>query len=133
MISVEETITGRCPPGEAFGFLADFANIRAWDPTVLTARKLTPGPPQVGSRFELRLQMGLRPVPMAYTLTEMNAPQRLVFEGRGQTFRARDDIVIAPAGRGFKLQYSVRIDFDQPSGRRLRRLIEPLVRPLDAS
>ena len=128
MIRVEETITGRCPPGEAFGFLAEFANVRAWDPTVLAARKLTPGPPQVGSRFELRLQMGARPVPMAYTLTEMHAPQRLVFQGQGQTFRARDEIVIEPAGSGFRLRYEVRIDVDHTSGRRRRYLIEPLVR-----
>ncbi len=128
MIRVEETITGHCTPREAFEFLVDFANIQAWDPTVMAARKISSGPPAVGSRYALTMQFGLRPVPMTYTLVEMHPPNRLVLYGRGDTFRALDVITIDPAGAGFRLRYVLRIDFDPPSGRRLEWLSTPLVR-----
>ncbi len=128
LIHIEETIRGPRAPREAFDYLANFANIQAWDPTVLVSRKTTSGIPRVGSRFHLQMQFGLRPVPMTYTLEEMQPPSRLVFHGRGQSFRAVDDIRVEPAGEGFRLRYAVRIDFDRSAGGRLEGLIGPLVR-----
>ena len=128
MIRFEEIIEGRCSPQQAFGYLAEFANIQAWDPTVLSARALTPGPARVGSRFRLLLHSGLRPVRMHYTLVEMQPLGRLVFDGRGDTFRALDRITIVPTARGCRLSYTVAVDFDDPAGRRLGALAAPLLR-----
>jgi NAD(P)-dependent dehydrogenase (short-subunit alcohol dehydrogenase family) len=128
VIYIEETIEGRCAPQQAFEFLLKFDNIQAWDPSVLAARSLTPGPTRVGSHFRLLMQFGLRPISMIYTLAEMQPPHRLVFFGRGATFRALDDLAIESTARGFRLRYTVGIDFDQPSDRRLVRLAAPLVR-----
>lgn len=128
MIRFEETLSGSCPPQTAFEYLAEFANIQAWDPTVLLARRLTTGPIREGSRFELLMQFGARPVTMQYTLTEMEPPNRLVFIGRGASFRAVDTLAIESARQGFRLRYRVRIDFDRPAGKCLGRLTAPIVR-----
>ncbi len=128
MIEIKETFAGGHSVREAFDFLVDFANIQAWDPSVLTARALTPGPAAIGSRYRLRMQFGLRPVVMDYTLVAMQPPSRLVFEGRGASFRARDQILIAPTSHGFKLTYDVRVSFEDERGRRLGALAAPLIR-----
>ncbi len=128
MIQIVETITGRCRPQEAFDFLADFTNIQAWDPTVLAARALTPGPLRRGMRFGLTMQFGLRCLPMTYHLVEMDPPHRLVFFGRGASYRALDVIDIEPFQMGFRLGYTVGIAFDPSAGSRLEGLVAPLVR-----
>jgi NAD(P)-dependent dehydrogenase (short-subunit alcohol dehydrogenase family) len=128
VIHIAETITGRCRPQEAFNYLADFANIQAWDPTVLAARAMNAGPPRRGMRFGLKMQFGWRCVPMTYHLVEMDSPRRLVFFGRGASFRALDVIEIEPAPAGFRLNYTVGIAFDPPAGTRLQGLAAPLVR-----
>jgi NAD(P)-dependent dehydrogenase (short-subunit alcohol dehydrogenase family) len=128
MIHIFETICGHSSPRQAFDYLADFANIQAWDPTVLAARALTPGPLREGARFALRVQFGLRPVSMTYHLAAMTRPHRLVFFGRGASFRVLDDITIVPQGAGFRLEYRVAIAFDHAAGRRLARVFAPLMR-----
>ena len=129
MIEIKETIAGRGSAQQAFDYLANFANIQAWDPTVLTARRLTAGPVREGSRFRLLMQFGLRPVVMHYTLVDMQSPERLVLEGCGASFRARDRITIQPVAHGFRLDYQVTITFDDDGrGRRLGPLIAPLIR-----
>jgi hypothetical protein len=37
----------------AFAYLSDFANGAEWDPAIVEARRLTPAPTAVGSRFEV--------------------------------------------------------------------------------
>ena len=128
MIRIAETITGRCQPLAVFDYLADFANIQAWDPTVLAARALDAGPPRRGMRFGLKMQFGLRAIPMTYHLIEMDPPRRLVFFGRGASFRALDVIAIQPDQAGFRLDYTVGIVFDPPGVSRLESLVAPLVR-----
>ncbi len=128
MIYVAETIAGRSSPQAVFDFLANFANIQAWDPTVLTARTLTPGPIRTGTRFGILMQFGLRPVPMTYHLVAMRPPRQLLFFGRGASFRALDEITIDPTPQGYRLDYRVGIQFDHAAGRRLGSLAAPLVR-----
>jgi NAD(P)-dependent dehydrogenase (short-subunit alcohol dehydrogenase family) len=128
MLRIDETISGSCPPQTAFEYLAAFDNIQAWDPTVLSARRLTAGPIREGARFALVMLLGIRPMNMVYTLAEMKPPCRLVLHGRGASFRAIDTLAIEPAGHGFRLNYAVRIDFDRPAGKSLGRLVAPLVR-----
>ena len=98
MLSLKETIDVTCTPSEAFDYLSDFTHIERWDPSVLTARQLTEGLPQVGTQFRLQLLFGGRPVPMDYRITEMASPRRLVLQGTGVSFRAEDRITLAPLG-----------------------------------
>jgi NAD(P)-dependent dehydrogenase (short-subunit alcohol dehydrogenase family) len=128
MLSLKETIDVICAPSEAFDYLADFTHIERWDPSVLTARQVTEGLPQVGTQFRLRLLFGGRPVPMDYRITEMASPRRLVLQGTGASFRAEDRITLAPLGAGTRIHYAADIVFETGWGRKLAPLVAPLVR-----
>ena len=41
------------PLEQAFDYLADFSRTAEWDPGVVEAERLTPGPPRRGSRFRV--------------------------------------------------------------------------------
>jgi len=128
MLTLKETIDVACAPQVAFDYLADFTHIERWDPSVLTARQMTDGLPQVGTQFLLRLQFGGRAVPMAYRITEMDSPRRLVLQGTGASFSAEDRITFEPLGDGTHIRYEADIVFAAGWGRKLEPLVAPLVR-----
>jgi dehydrogenase/reductase SDR family member 12 len=128
MITLKETVDVTCTPLEAFDYLADFTQIEQWDPSVLTARQVTDGLPQVGTQFRLRLQFGGRLVPMDYRITEMAAPRRLVLKGTGASFSAEDRILFESQGEGTRIRYEADIVFATGWGRKFEPLIAPLVR-----
>ena len=128
MLTLDETVDVTVPPEAAFAYLADFANIRRWDPSVLTARQTSPGPPREGTRYRLKLLFGGRPVPMVYRITALEAPHRLVLEGRGDSFSAQDRITLTPLPSGTRIHYQADIRFQHPLARRLETLLAPLVR-----
>ncbi len=128
MLNLRETITVTCPPPAAFDYLARFANIRQWDPSVLEARQISAGAPRVGTRFRLMLQFGARPVPMDYCITEMAAPHRLVLQGSGASFTAEDRIALAPIPEGTRITYEADIRFLSSWEKTIEALAGPLVR-----
>ena len=128
MLSLKESIDVTCAPQVAFDYLADFTHIERWDPSVLTARQMTEGWPQVGTQFRLKLQFGGRAVPMAYRITEMESPRRLVLQGTGASFSAEDRITFEPLGDGTRIRYEADIVFAAGWGRKLEPLVAPLVR-----
>lgn len=111
-----------------YAYLADFANVRDWDPSVVAARRLTGGPPAPGTRFALVLAMGPRRVPMTYRLAAAAAPRHLVFEGRGASFTARDTLVLAAESGGTRLDYRVDLDLTGAAPAALRPFLGLLVR-----
>ena len=61
MARYHATVESRCSAAETFGYLATFSNAAEWDPGVLAAEQLDPGPVRVGSRFRLVVPfLGLR-------------------------------------------------------------------------
>lgn len=128
MLNLRETITVNCSPQTAFAYLAHFANIRQWDPSVLAARQITGGMPRVGTRFRLSLRFGGRPVPMEYRITEMAAPHKLVLQGSGASFKAEDRITLMPNAEGTRIDYEADIHFTSSWGKTIETLARPLIR-----
>ena len=128
MLNLSETIDVPCSPGQAFAYLADFSNIQAWDPSVLSARQISPRSPQTGTRFRLVLQFGGRPVPMDYRITTFRPQQCLVLKGCGESFSAEDRITFEPMPGGARIHYQADIHFLSGWGRIIEPLIAPLVR-----
>jgi NAD(P)-dependent dehydrogenase (short-subunit alcohol dehydrogenase family)/uncharacterized protein YndB with AHSA1/START domain len=128
MLTLDETVDVAAPPRAAFAYLADFANVRRWDPSVLVARPTAYGAPRVGTRYRLKLLFAGRPVPMDYRITVLEAPHRLVLEGRGASFRAIDRITLSPLATGTRLRYHVEISFRNPLARKLETFLAPLLR-----
>ncbi len=92
MIRLHETRTIARSLQDCFRYLADFSTIEQWDPGVYRAVKRTPGPPQVGSEFDLILNSGGRRVPMTYRTLRQEPNQCLEFEGISAQVRAKDVI-----------------------------------------
>jgi hypothetical protein len=111
------------PPTDAFDFLADFARTVEWDPGVIEAERLTPGPPRLGSRFRVVVRFLGRSVPLVYEITVFDRPHRLVLQGGDDAVDSVDEITFVPRGStGARLTYEARLEL-----RGLRRLADPLL------
>jgi carbon monoxide dehydrogenase subunit G len=110
------------PPEQAFDYLADFSRTAEWDPGVETARRLTPDPIGVGSRFEVTVALLGQRFPLAYEITVYERPDRLVLRGGDASLEATDEISFVRRGEGTRVTYEARIDMLG-----LRRLADPLV------
>lgn len=105
---------------DAFAFVADFANAAKWDPGVATSEQVGTGPVRVGTRYKLGVRMGGRVAQMDYTITQLDAPRRVVLAGEGSGVVAVDDIAFEPAGTGTTIRYTADIQL-----RGLMRLLTP--------
>jgi carbon monoxide dehydrogenase subunit G len=119
---IEETLEVGRPLDAVFDFVGDFANTREWDPGVADARRVTPGPIGVGTRYELQVRFGGRVLPMVYEVTRWEPPTRVVLRGSGATVTAIDDIRFEPTPSGTRIRYLADIRL-----KGLLRLFEPLL------
>lgn len=113
------------PIEQVFDYTADFANSAEWDPGVESSRRVTDGPPREGSEYELMVVFGNRTIPMKYTTTAYEPTGRVVFEGRGETITAVDEIKFTPDERGTLVDYTADLQFTN-----WMRWIMPLMRPV---
>lgn len=101
---------------DVFRYLDDFSTIEQWDPGVLTAEKMDPGTPAVGTRFALVLRLPGRQVPMTYTLITRRPPEGLMpavlsLKGCGDGFAATDTLTLTPLPSGHtRLDYRAELD-----------------------
>lgn len=102
--------------------MAEFANVREWDPTVVEARPLQEGEPTVGSRFFVRVHWLGRDLELAYEITEFEPPRRLVLRAENATSVSEDTVEVEPHGEGSALTYDARVNLKGPA-----RLLDPLL------
>lgn len=105
MAVLRERIETQLGIDEAFAFVADFANSARWDPGVATSVRLNEGPVGVGARYQLGIRMSGRVTPMEYEITQLDAPNRVVLEGRGSGVHAVDDISFSATPAGTRIEY----------------------------
>jgi carbon monoxide dehydrogenase subunit G len=105
MAVLRETIESPLGIDEAFAFVADFANSVRWDPGVASSVRLDEGPVRVGARYRLGVRMGSRVATMEYDITRLEAPHRVVLEGRGSGVSATDDITFSATPTGTRIEY----------------------------
>jgi NAD(P)-dependent dehydrogenase (short-subunit alcohol dehydrogenase family)/carbon monoxide dehydrogenase subunit G len=109
MTRLHERIETSLPIEAAFDYVADFANAQEWDPGVASARRVDDGPVAVGSRYDLGVRIGGRVAPMAYRITELDRPRRVVLVGVGSNVDAVDDIRFERSGDGTVIDYTADI------------------------
>jgi carbon monoxide dehydrogenase subunit G len=105
MAVLRERIETRLGIDDAFAFVADFANSASWDPGVATSERVDDGPLRVGARYLLGVRMNGRVVPMTYSITHLDRPNRVVLAGDGSGVTAVDDISFEAAGGGTAISY----------------------------
>lgn len=110
---------------EVFAYAADFANTKAWDPAVLSARRVDSGPLEVGARFELEVKVGPSTIPMTYWITEIETDYRVLLEGRSKELDAVDEIRLIDDGENTVIDYTSHLTFHN-----FVRLMKPLARPV---
>ena len=108
---INKTIDLDLPAHRVFAYLRRWNTVEEWDPTVSAARKLTPGSPDVGSRFAVVLRWGWKRIPMTYTIRELDPNRLIVLDGKGARFRAVDRIRLETRLFGTRLTYSVKLTF----------------------
>jgi hypothetical protein len=104
--------------------VADFTSSAAWDPGVVSARRLDQGPLQVGSRFELRYRVaGPVTIPLVYELTRFDRPDRVVLSTRSLVHAGEDDVRFEAGATNTRVVWRARFGLRGPG-----RLLEPLLR-----
>lgn len=122
MTRLHEEIETPLPLDVAFPFVADFANSSRWDPGVRSSEAVDPGPPAVGARYRLIVQMGGRFAPMEYRVSALEPMSRVVLTGSGSGVSAVDEIRFERSGTGTHIDYTADIRLGG-----LLRLVQPLL------
>ena len=94
---------------QAFAYLAQFDNTQHWDPGVSSARPLSDGPPALGSRYAVTVELGGGAEELIYEITEYDPPRRVVLVADGSKFVSHDEITVAPDGDGSQRHLSGRV------------------------
>jgi len=122
MAHYRDTVESNRPQVATFAYMAEFANIGAWDPTAAEARPLQEGEPGLGSRFFVRVHWLGRDLPLTYEIVEFEPPQRLVLRAENATSVSEDTVEVEPHGEGSTLTYDAGVSL---KGR--ARLLDPLL------
>lgn len=115
MIHLKDSIAVRQNIHDVFKYVSDLSNIEQWDPGVIESKKLTHGPVREGSEFQLKCTFFGFTFPMDYRVTQLDAPNLVVFEGRGDTFSAHDAISFSKTENKTKIEYSLDLEFKKAS------------------
>ncbi len=120
MAVLKERIETTLGIDDAFAFVGDFSNAERWDPGVASSVRVDQGPVRVGATYQLGVRVAGRVAPMTYTVTQIEAPRRVVLEGVGAGVKATDDIQFASSARGTTIDYTADIRLVG-----IRRLLAP--------
>jgi len=94
---------------DAFAYVAQFDNTEHWDPGVSSARALGDGPPALGSRYAVSVELGGGPEELLYEITEYDPPRRVVLVADGSKFVSHDEISVVPDGDGAQVTYRAEL------------------------
>jgi carbon monoxide dehydrogenase subunit G len=119
---LHEKIIIPTPIEKAFTYTADFTNIQNWDPGIAESAQIGEGPVREGTRFDVLAAFGSRRIPMVYTITEYDPPNRVVFVGEGSTLTAVDEITFAEVPQGTAITYTADLAF-----KGVMRFVAPLL------
>ncbi|HXZ66087.1 MAG TPA: SRPBCC family protein [Streptosporangiaceae bacterium] len=124
MARYETTVTSRRPAAETFTYLAVFSNAAIWDPGVLAAEQLDPGPVGPGTRFRLTVPFLGRPMPLTYRITSYDHGRRVVLTATSRLLRATDTIAVSGGADGSAVSYEAEVRLRGPL-----QILDPLLRP----
>lgn len=115
------------PVQEVFDFVADERNEPRYNPGMLRAELLTPGPVGLGSRFRAEMRTRPRPVVMTTENTGYDRPRRLASITRLPTMDIEGALTFDPVPAGTQMRWSWDV---APRG--LLKLAAPVVARIGA-
>lgn len=122
---ITETLSVDLPIEEVFAYVADFANIPEWDPSIDAAHRIDSGPIAPGAAYEVVVRILGRPLTLVYRLTSREEPRSAVFTTSTALVQGRDEVTLAvdEAGRTH-LTWDAEFGLRGPG-----RLLDPLLAP----
>ena len=124
MARYQATVASRRPAADTFGYLATFSNAAEWDPGVISAGQLDPGPVRPGTRFRLIVPFLGRRLALTYEVVALVPGREVVLAATGRLLRATDRISVAPDGAGATVSYEASVRLRGPF-----RLLDGLLGP----
>jgi hypothetical protein len=112
--TTESTVVSTEDQVAVFDYLADFSNLAEWDPTFVSSEKLDTGSVGEGTRFRAVMKLAGSEHEITWTVTEHDAPRRVVLDGVAETFTTQEDIRVEPDDDGTKVTYTGRFETDTP-------------------
>lgn len=125
MIQLREEAVVQVPLKEAFEYTADFSKIADWDPGIAESSQIGGGPIGIGTGFRLMVSFGSSRIPMTYTITSFEPPNRVELVGEGSNLRAVDEITFTQDLNGTRILYVADLHFKGPL-----RFAAPFLAPL---
>lgn len=111
MTVLQETVEVARSVEDCFAYISDFTTTAEWDATVLSARKLTPGAIDVGTRFEVVCALPIGSVTLIYTIQRLHANALIELSGSSALFDVRDTITLTATPRGTRILYRAEFRF----------------------
>jgi Polyketide cyclase / dehydrase and lipid transport len=106
MARIQGEIMIHRPVEEVFDFVADERNEPRYNPGMVRAELLTPGPVGLGSRFRAEMRTWPRPVVMTTVNTGYDRPRRLVSTTRLATMDIQGTLTFDPVPVGTRMRWS---------------------------
>jgi hypothetical protein len=95
---------------DVFAYLAAFDNIRDWDPSVASARRLDEGEVRIGSEVEVNVRMKKRELPLRYAVVRLEPGTLVAVEAPARWFRSYDVITVEAVGTGSRVSYDALLE-----------------------
>lgn len=110
------------PVEEVFDFVADERNEPSYNPRMLTAEKISPGPVGAGTRYRAAVRTMGRTDRMTIEITRYERPQRLESSTRLAMMDIRGTLAFEPLPNGTRMRWSWQVT---PRG--LVKLLTPAI------
>ena len=123
MVKIQGSTVIARPVEDVFDFVADERNEPKYNPRMVRAEKVTPGPVAKGTRWSATVESrGRRPVDMEMVVTDYTRPTRLGSTTRMSTAEIRGAVTFEPDPAGTRMRWSWQL---QPKG--TLKLLGPLI------
>ena len=110
-IELNETFISTRDIHSIFDYIADFSTIEQWDHSVISSTKTSAGQIRQGSCFDILLKFGLSNTLMKYSISEYDAPHRVVLTGQGNGYVAIDTVTLTQTQEGVSVNWQADIIF----------------------
>jgi hypothetical protein len=94
---------------DVFDYMAMFSNVAKWDPTAAEAYPIEGNAAGPGARFHVLVRWLGREIPLEYTTTGYQRPQRLVLRAENSSTISEDTITISPTSAGCEMTYEAQL------------------------
>lgn len=101
---------------QAFGYLADFANVASWDPGVRSAEQVAGSGPGVGAEYEVGVDSLKGELTLRYTIVEYVDRERFAVRAESRMLMSYDVVTVEATDTGALVTYEAELALNGPLG-----------------